>query len=331
MGKSSAASATSILRRSVSPPMTTRTTGLSSWRILSASSCATILNTDWPVVRNQVKAAPKYCGCNVLTCSVTRSSGRPAASMRQANSSRARTPDSIRRAGPTNQSAIASRLSWAGRSPGGRSNISTVGTRRGSMPKNEGWGSVMEPPQSDRSKTIGRTCPRQAWSAGRQPRRCRETTSSQRTSHRVAASQRPSPILESRLGASPADPRKGPIGRTLGAIGDVPAPRVRPDWMYRLPNDIKGPGIIELAYHDRLGKMMIGVHHNLEAARRLDSLTVHRLPDRIYVGSACLDNGLRPHPEANEGGLHRVIRRFVTLLGEVRPHLHERFIFWRLD
>src|SRR5262249_10045149 len=205
--------------------------------------------------------------------------------MRQANSSRARTPDSIRRAGPTNQSAIASRLSWAGRSPGGRSNISTVGTRRGSMPKNEGWGSVMEPPQSDRNKTIGR--------------RCRETTSSQRTSHRFAAPQRPSPILECRLDTAPADPRKGPIGRTLGAIGDVPAPRVRPDWIDRLPNDIKGPGIIELAYHDRLGKMMIGVHHNLEAARRLDSLTVHRLPDCIYVGSACLDTALRPHPPPN--------------------------------
>lgn len=30
--------------------------------------------------------------------------------------------------------------------------------------------------------------------------------------------------------------------------------------------------------------MMIGVHHNLEAARRLNSMTVHGLPDRIYVG-----------------------------------------------
>jgi hypothetical protein len=47
--------------------------------------------------------------------------------------------------------------------------------------------------------------------------------------------------------------------------------------------------------------MMIGVHHNLEAARRFDSLTVHGLPDCIYVGGARLDNGLRPHPEADEG------------------------------
>jgi hypothetical protein len=46
---------------------------------------------------------------------------------------------------------------------------------------------------------------------------------------------------------------------------------------------------------------MIGVHHNLEAARRLDSLTVHGLPDRIHIGGARLDNGLRPHSEANKG------------------------------
>ena len=73
---------------------------------------------------------------------------------------------------------------------------------------------------------------------------------------------------------------------------------------------------------------MIGVHHNLEAARRLDSLTVHGLPDCIDVGGARLDNGLRPHPEANEGGFHRVIRDFVSLLVEVRPHFDERFVFW---
>ena len=73
---------------------------------------------------------------------------------------------------------------------------------------------------------------------------------------------------------------------------------------------------------------MIGVHHNLEAARRLDSLTVHGLADCIDVGSASLDNGLRPHPEANEGGFHRVIRSLVLLLVEIRPHFDERFVFW---
>jgi hypothetical protein len=37
--------------------------------------------------------------------------------------------------------------SWAGRSPGGRSNTSTVGTRRGSTPENEGRGwAVRESP-----------------------------------------------------------------------------------------------------------------------------------------------------------------------------------------
>lgn len=72
---------------------------------------------------------------------------------------------------------------------------------------------------------------------------------------------------------------------------------------------------------------MIGVHHNLEAARRLEPLTVHGLPDCIYIGSARLNNGLRPHPEANEGGFHRVIRGFVSFLVEVRPHFDERFVF----
>ena len=72
---------------------------------------------------------------------------------------------------------------------------------------------------------------------------------------------------------------------------------------------------------------MISVHHNLEAAGRFDPLTVHGLANRIYVGGARLDNGLRPHPEANEGSFHRVIRGFVTLLVEVRPHFHERIVF----
>ncbi len=71
---------------------------------------------------------------------------------------------------------------------------------------------------------------------------------------------------------------------------------------------------------------MMSVHHNLEAARRLDSLPVHGLPDCIHVGAARLDNGLRPHPKANEGGFHRVICDFVSLLIEVRPHFDERFV-----
>ena len=39
-----------------------------------------------------MKFAPKYCGCNVLLCGVTRSSGKPAASRRQANSAKAGVP-----------------------------------------------------------------------------------------------------------------------------------------------------------------------------------------------------------------------------------------------
>ena len=73
---------------------------------------------------------------------------------------------------------------------------------------------------------------------------------------------------------------------------------------------------------------MIGVHHHFEAARRLDSLTVHGLADRIYVCGAGLDNGLCSHPEANEGGFHRVIRDFVSLLVEIRPHLDECLVFF---
>jgi len=76
---------------------------------------------------------------------------------------------------------------------------------------------------------------------------------------------------------------------------------------------------------------MIGVHHNLEAARRLYPLTVHGLPHCIHVRGPRLDNGLRPHPEANEGGFHRVICDFISLPGEVCPHFHERVVFCRLD
>src|SRR5580704_10234857 len=126
---------------------------------------------------------------------------------------------------------------------------------------------------------------------------------------------------------TPADPRKSPIGRTLGTVGEIPTPGIGSDRIDRLLNDIKGPRRIYFADHDWLGKMMIGVHHNFESAQRLDSLTVHGLPDCIDVSAARLDNGLRPHPEANEGGFHRVICGFVSLLVEVRLHSHESFVF----
>ena len=76
---------------------------------------------------------------------------------------------------------------------------------------------------------------------------------------------------------------------------------------------------------------MIGIHHDLEAARRLQPLTVHGLPHCIHVPGPCLDNGLRPHPEADEGGFRRAICDFIPLPGEGRPHFHERFVFRRLD
>src|SRR5207253_9650454 len=92
----------------------------------------------------------------------------------------------------------------------------------------------------------------------------------------------PSPILECRFDAPPADPRKRPVGRALGTVGDVPAPGIRPDRIDRLPNDIKSPGRIYSSYHNWLGKMMIGVHHNLEAARRLYPRSEER-----RVGNEC--------------------------------------------
>ena len=113
-------------------------------RILSANSCAISLNEVWPLLRNHTKVAPRYWGCSVLTCSVTRNSGSPAASIRQENSSKARSPDGTRRAGPTNHSAIATRVSWVGRSAGGRSITSMVGTSWGSRLTEGGRGSAME-------------------------------------------------------------------------------------------------------------------------------------------------------------------------------------------
>ena len=55
-----------------------------------------------------------------------------------------------------------------------------------------------------------------------------------------------------------------------------------------------------------LGEVMIGVHDNLKTARRPYALAVYGLTDRIDVGCAGLADGLRPHPEADEGRLHRI-------------------------
>ena len=43
------------------------------------------------------------------------------------------------------------------------------------------------------------------------------------------ALNRPSPFLECRFDAPPADPRKGPIGHTLGTVGDILAPGIASD------------------------------------------------------------------------------------------------------
>ncbi len=44
---------------------------------------------------------------------------------------------------------------------------------------------------------------------------------------------------------------------------------------------------------------MIGVHDNLKTARAC----LHGLTDHIEIGCAGLADGLRPHPEADEGRL----------------------------
>jgi hypothetical protein len=71
------------------------------------------------------------------------------------------------------------------------------------------------------------------------PTACLKGACHVRTSHVLSArsetprhcskTPRPSPFLECRLDAPPADPRKGPIGGTLGTVGDVPAPGIGSD------------------------------------------------------------------------------------------------------
>ena len=71
---------------------------------------------------------------------------------------------------------------------------------------------------------------------------------------------------------------------------------------------------------------MVGIHHHLETARRLDSLTVHGLSNRIHFGRAGLSYGLCPHSETDEGSFHRIARGLVPLLIEVGPHFDERIV-----
>src|SRR3954463_13026464 len=112
-----------------------------------------------------------------------------------------------------------------------------------------------------------------------------------------------SPLLVGRFGAASAYPGIRPIGGALGTVGDVLAPGIGSDGGDRMPNDIECPGRTDLADHDRLGQVVIGVHHLLEAARRLDPLPIHGLADRIDICRTGLSHRLRPHSEADEGGL----------------------------
>jgi hypothetical protein len=60
-----------------------------SWAIRVCSLC--------PLVRHEMRVVPRNCGCSVPLWSVTRSSGRPVAYIRQANSSKASSPVGISR------------------------------------------------------------------------------------------------------------------------------------------------------------------------------------------------------------------------------------------
>ena len=59
--------------------------------------------------------------------------------------------------------------------------------------------------------------------------------------------KRASPFLECRFDAPAADPEKGPIGRTLGAVRDILAPGIGSNRIGRLPNDVNSPGGIYFA------------------------------------------------------------------------------------
>src|SRR6201999_74189 len=116
-----------------------------------------------------------------------------------------------------------------------------------------------------------------------------------------------SPILVGRVDTAAANPGKCPIGGPFGALGKISAPDRSLDRIDGAPDHVEGSGSVELADHGRLGEMMIGVHDHLKTARRLYSLAVHRLPYRIDIDCAGLADGLRPHPKADEGRLHRIV------------------------
>src|SRR6266567_4253212 len=96
----------------------------------------------------------------------------------------------------------------------------------------------------------------------------------------IAALKRTLPLFESGFDATSAYPGKGPIRGAPGTVWNIFAPGIGPHRVNRPPNDVKSPECIDLANHDRLGKVVIGVHDFLEAAWGLYPLPIHRLANR---------------------------------------------------
>ena len=137
-------------------------------------------------------------------------------------------------------------------------------------------------------------------------------------------------VFEGRLGVSAANPRKGPISGKSCAFQGVSVSRPSLDRVHRAADHLEGACWVELRL-SRLGHMMVGVHHHLEAARRLDPLAVHSLPDRVHVRRAGLGNRLGSHPEADESCFHEIVRGPVSSIVEVGPHFHESIVLRRCD
>src|SRR5215471_3396470 len=90
-------------------------------------------------------------------------------------------------------------------------------------------------------------------------------------------------IREFGRGAIAADPRVSPIGHLALVFGKIGAPRVRLYRLLGLPDDVELPVCLDLADHDRLGEVMVGVHYRDKTARRLDVLAIHRLADGVDI------------------------------------------------
>ena len=75
---------------------------------------------------------------------------------------------------------------------------------------------------------------------------------------------------------------------------------------------------------------MVGIHHDIEATRRLDLLAVHRLTDRVHLRGPRLSYRLDPHLEADVSRLHGVVGHTFRVLDKGMPLLDEDLIHRRV-